>query len=480
MPIPHQPHRIAAAVTPVARLEVRNPYDLTSIATVDQVDWAGVEQALAVADACFRDRACWLPGHERVAILHRTARAMEEQAEALALLATREGGKPLADSRIEVARAIDGVRNCAEVLRSDGGREVPMRATAAAAGRLAFTTHEPIGPVVAISAFNHPLNLAVHQVAPAVAAGCPVIIKPAADTPLSGLRFLELLHAAGLPPALAQGLVTDDLASAEALATDPRVAFLSFIGSARVGWHLRARLAPGTRCALEHGGVAPVLVDQGQDLARVVPALAKGGLYHAGQVCVSVQRVYAHQHIAEPLAVALAAAAERMPVADPAQPDTAIGPLIRPAEVERVAAWVRDAIAGGARCLTGGQPLAPTCYAPTILFDPPADALVSTQEVFGPVICVYPYADADTAIRTANALPFAFQAAVFTRDLEFALSAADRLAASAVMINDHTAFRTDWMPFGGLRQSGLGTGGIPFSFRDMQIEKLIVLRRDRA
>lgn len=478
MTLPHYPHRIAAdGLGAVAQLEVCNPFDLDPIARVDQVDQAGVAQALAIAEDWFRDRTRWVPAHERAAILQRTARAMEGQAEALALLATREGGKPLSDSRVEVARAIDGVRNSAELLRSDGGREVPMRATAAAAGRLAFTTQAPIGPVVAISAFNHPLNLAVHQVAPAVAAGCPVIIKPAPETPLSCLRFLELLHAAGLPPALAQGLVTTDLASAEALATDPRVAWLNFIGSARVGWHLRSRLAPGTRCTLEHGGVAPVLVDRDQDLARVVPALAKGGLYHAGQVCVSVQRVYVHQQLAEPLAVALAAAAERMVVADPSRPETAIGPLIRPAEVTRVEAWVQAAIAGGARCLTGGRALSATCYAPTILFDPPADALVSTQEVFGPVICVYPYTDADAAIAAANALPFAFQAAVFTRDLDFAFATADRLDASAVMINDHTAFRTDWMPFAGLRQSGLGTGGIPYSFRDLQVEKLLVLRR---
>ena len=254
------------------------------------------------------------------------------------------------------------------------------------------------------------------------------------------------------------------------------MAFLSFIGSARVGWHLRARLAPGTRCALEHGGAAPVLVDASADPDAVVPALAKGGFYHAGQVCVSVQRVYAHRSVAQALAQALAEAALALRVDDPRSADTAVGPLIRPSEVQRVEHWVQAAVAGGAGLLSGGEPLSGTCYAPTVLFDPPAAAQVSTQEIFGPVICVYPYDDADAAIAAANGLPFAFQAAVFTNDLRFGLHAAQRLDASAVMVNDHTAFRTDWMPFAGLRQSGLGTGGIPYSFAAMRTEKLIVLK----
>jgi acyl-CoA reductase-like NAD-dependent aldehyde dehydrogenase len=478
MTIPHFEHRIAEPHTPVGRLEVVNPFDLQPIATVDVVDRAGVDRALAIANGLFRNRDTWLPAHERVAILQRTAELMRERAEDLALNAAREGGKPLVDSRVEVARAIDGMRNCAELLRSEGGREIPMGATAASAGRLAFTTHEPIGPVVALSAFNHPLNLAVHQVGPAVAAGCPVVIKPAGDTPLSCLRLIDLLREAGLPAGWAQALLTDDHDTAEALATDPRVAFVSFIGSARVGWHLRSRLAPGTRCALEHGGVAPVIVDRDVDLDEVVPPLAKGGFYHAGQVCVSVQRVYAHRAIADPLARALAEAGAAMPVGDPTRAETAIGPLIRPAEIERVHARVQEAVAGGATLLTGGRPISDTCYAPTVLLDPPEDAGISTEEIFGPVIAVYAYEDPNDALRRANALPFAFQAAIFTRDLKFALQTARRIDASAVMINDHTAFRVDWMPFAGLRQSGLGIGGIPYSFRDMQVEKLLVLRAE--
>ncbi|MEA3277520.1 MAG: aldehyde dehydrogenase family protein [Pseudomonadota bacterium] len=473
---PHFEWMIAERVQPADRLQVINPYDLSPIATVDTLDAEGVDRALAIARVLFRDRDAWLPSHQRIAILARTAELMTERAEPLALEAAREGGKPLTDSRAEVARAIDGVRNCAELLRSEAGREIPMGATAASNGRLAFTTHEPIGVVAAISAFNHPLNLIVHQVAPAVAAGCPVVVKPAEDTPLSCLRFVALLREAGLPDGWAQALVTDGVASAEALATDRRVAFFSFIGSARVGWHLRARLAPGTRCALEHGGAAPVILDRGLDLDAVVPLLAKGGFYHAGQVCVSVQRVFAHREIAEDLARALAGVGSAMRVGDPLSAETDIGPLIRPRETARVHEWVREAVDGGAGLLSGGEPISDTCYPATVLLDPPDAARVSTNEVFGPVICVYPYDDRDDAIRRANALPYAFQAAVFTSDLDFALHVAKRLDASAVMVNDHTAFRVDWMPFAGLRESGLGTGGIPYSFHDMRVEKMLVFR----
>ncbi|MCF7996828.1 MAG: aldehyde dehydrogenase family protein, partial [Chromatiaceae bacterium] len=198
---PHQRHRIATELSPNGLLEVLNPFNLQPIATVDTVDRHGVEQALAVADACYRQRDGWLPDFERMTILRRAAELMATQIEVLALLIAREGGKPLTDARVEAERAVDGLRCCAELPRHSGGREVPMQATAAGAGRWAFSTHEPIGPVVAISAFNHPLNLIVHQVAPAVAAGCPVIIKPAEDTPLSCLRFIDLLREAGLPPA---------------------------------------------------------------------------------------------------------------------------------------------------------------------------------------------------------------------------------------------------------------------------------------
>lgn len=458
---------------------VHAPFDRSEIGAVELADAAAVEQALKTAQGLFRNRAQWLPQPRRIEILDRARQLLLERAEVFAREAAREGGKPLADSRVEIARAADSLRACVEELRTQGGEVVPMNLNAASAQRLALTQTEPIGVVVAISAFNHPVNLIAHQVGPAIAAGCPVIVKPAGTTPLSCFRFVELLHEAGLPPGWCQPLLTESSELASQLAADPRVAFLSFIGSAKVGWNLRAQLAPGARCALEHGGVAPVIVAADADLDVAVPAIAKGGFYHAGQVCVSVQRVFVARGQVDAFCERLVAAAGAMKVGDPLDATTEVGPLIDPEETRRVQEWVDEALAEGAQLLCGGRPLSPTCYPPTVLLEPVSTARVSNREVFGPVICVYAYDDLDDALRQANALPYAFQAAVFTRDLDTALACYRGLDASAVMVNDHTAFRVDWMPFAGLRQSGHGVGGIRHTLHDLQVRKLLVVKSAR-
>jgi len=455
---------------------VNSPYDGSVLAEVATGGGEHVELALSKAYALFRDRDAWLSIPQRIEILTKTADLMRAQHADLALLAASEGGKPLADSRVEVTRAIDGVMLCIDALRSDAGDVIALGRTEATMSRVGFTQKEPIGVVVAVSAFNHPLNLIVHQVAPAVASGCPVIVKPAGDTPLSCIRFVQLLREAGLPNGFCQALITDSNATAEKLVTDKRVAFFSFIGSAKVGWMLKSKLARGTRCALEHGGVAPLLIAGDFDRAAAIAAVLKGGFYHAGQVCVSVQRVYVPNDITESFAKELARNAEQLTVGDPTLASTEVGPLIRPAEVDRVEQWVREACDGGATLLCGGQKLDNNCYAPTVLLNPADDAKISTAEVFGPVVCVYGYDSIDDAIIAANSLPVAFQAAVFSNDIDLATATAKKLDASAVMINDHTAFRDDVMPFAGLRESGLGVGGIPYTFEDMQIDKLIVLK----
>lgn len=457
-------------------VDVHAPYDGAMIATLDAATEETVETALATATRISRDRKQWLSKARRIEILSRTADLIQQQAPVLARLAAQEGGKPMTDSVVEVTRAIDGVRSCIDCLRDNAGREIPMGLDAASAGRLAFTRHEPIGPVVAISAFNHPLNLIVHQVAPAIAAGNPVIVKPAEDTPLSCYRFVQILHEAGLPKEWCQALVVKDVQLATRLVIDPRVAFFSFIGSSTVGWMLRSKLSPGTRCALEHGGAAPVIVAADADLGSVIPLLTKGGFYHAGQVCVSVQRIFCHQKIVNELAGRLAQAAKQLHVGDPLVETTDVGPLIRHREVNRVHEWILEARKTGAKILAGGSTLSESCYSPTVLLNPADDIAVSQREIFGPVVSIYSYANIDEAISKANALPVAFQASVFTRDLDAALYASARLDASAVMVNDHTAFRTDWMPFAGLRHSGLGTGGIPYTFHEMQTEKMTVFR----
>ncbi len=457
-------------------LTVTAPFDNTPIATVETGDLDTVETAFATAHRLFRDRDAWLSSARRVEILDRAAEIMRGRREELAREAAREGGKPLSDSLVEVDRAIDGVRECAEYLRTQRGSGIPMGINPASAGRIAFTVHEPIGVVLAFSAFNHPINLIVHQVCPAVASGCPFVVKPAEATPLSCWRVVSILHEAGLPPEWGQALLVDELATAGAMVSDSRVGFFSFIGSARVGWMLRSRLAPGARCALEHGGAAPVILTADADLDDAVPLLAKGGFYHAGQVCVSVQRVFAERSIVRHLAARLAEAASDMLVGDPISADTDVGPLIREAEVQRIGEWVAEAKEGGAQALSGGEATSATTYAPTVLLDAPAQSRVMTQEIFGPVVCVVPFDHMDDAVARANDLPYSFQASVFTRDLDSAIRAARRLDAAAVMVNDHTAFRVDWMPFAGLRESGLGIGGIPYTMHDMQVEKMVVVR----
>lgn len=457
------------------QIEVTNPYSGECLATADTADAAAVEQALTTAYRLFRDRQNWLPVPKRLAILEKAMGMMQAKADELAYASAQEGGKPLIDSQVEMARCIDSIRHCIDTLRHQTSHPVPMGVNAASQHRMTMMQKEPIGVVVAISAFNHPLNLIAHQVGPAIAAGCPVIVKPAETTPLSCFRLINIFHAAGLPVEWCQTLLTDNHDVAEQLATDKRVGFLSFIGSAKVGWYLRSKLAPGTRCALEHGGIAPVIIDKSANIDTIVPGLAKGSFYHAGQVCVSVQRVYADASIAHKLAEKLADAGNKMLVGDPVSDKTAVGPLIRPSEVERVDSWVQEAINQGAECLSGAKTLPNNCYAPTVLFDPPVDAKVTQHEIFGPVVCIYPVADLDEAIASANDTDFAFQASVYSQDIDQAMYAASRLDASAVMINEHTAFRVDWMPFAGLKHSGHGTGGIAYSMEDMQIDKMIVL-----
>ncbi len=465
-----------AEIPAAGMLEVRSPYDGSLLGKVEQAGPEHVERALANARALYDNRAGWLPRHQRIAVLEKTAELMRRDFDRLVQIAAGEGGKPFPDTVVEVKRAIESVRLAAASAAHDEGEVIPLNNSPMTAGRLAFTQLEPIGPVVAVSAFNHPLNLIAHQVAPAIAAGCPVIIKPAGDTPLSCFALVDLMIEAGLPAAWAVALVTDKTPTATALVTDQRVSFFSFIGSAQVGWMLRGQLSPGTRCALEHGGVAPVIMCADADFEAAVPSLTKGGFYHAGQVCVSVQRVFAPRDRAEGLAASIAAAANKLSVGDPLSEHTEVGPLIRPAEVDRVADWVEEAVSQGAQLLCGGRRLDNHCYAPTVLLDPPSDSKISQQEVFGPVVCVYSYDELQQAIDQANALPFSFQASVFTRAIDQALMVSKSLRGSAIMVNDHTAFRHDGMPFAGLDESGYNVGGIPHSLHDMQIRKMTVIK----
>ena len=420
-------------------------------------------------------RKTLLPVYRRIEILEKTASLVEQRAEEFARKAAEEGGKPLIDSRVELQRAVQGIREAARSLPQLTGREIPMNLTPSSENRMAYTLREPIGVVVAISAFNHPFNLIVHQVIPAVNVGCPVIIKPALTTPISCFNLVHCLYEAGLPEEWCQVILCEN-ELAELLVIDSRVDMFSFVGSAKVGWSLRSKLAPGTRCILEHGGAAPVIVHGDANLSEALPLLAKGGFYHAGQVCVSVQRVYAHQSIVEKLAGGLVEQARALVVGDPLEENTEVGPLILEREVDRIERWVEEARSTGADVLVGGKRFYNICYSPTVILNPADEIDVSTQEIFGPVINIYSYEDPLQAIDRANSLPYSFQAAIFSGELNFALEGAKKLNAAAVMINDHTAFRVDWMPFAGRKVSGLGVGGILPTMLEMTEEKMIVFK----
>ncbi|RBP51193.1 aldehyde dehydrogenase family protein [Arenicella xantha] len=464
----------------MSTIDVHNPYDQKVIKSLTINSSSDVEAAMSRAHKLVSNRDNWLPAHQRVEIFERVIEIMSEQIEELTQLAASEGGKPYMDSKVEVLRAINGVKLAIEHIPQIKGEQIAMGHTASSANRIAYTQREPIGVVCSVSAFNHPLNLIVHQTIPALAVGCPVLIKPAALTPLSCFRFVEILQQAGLPEGWCTALLTSREDS-EKMVCDERVNFFSFIGSAKVGWMLQSKLSAGTRSALEHGGAAPVIVDQSMmqdesDADDMLESLAKGGFYHAGQVCVSVQRVYVQESVARDFAQRLAEKASKLIVGDQLNPKTEVGPLITPKEVDRVATWVEEAKQSGGEILSGGERISDTCYAPTVILDPAEDAKVSQFEVFGPVVCVYSYSDKADAIARANGLPLAFQASVFTKLLDDALDTSNRLNATAVMINDHTAFRVDWMPFGGRDASGIGMGGIPYSMHEMTREKMLVIK----
>ncbi|MGO4770849.1 aldehyde dehydrogenase family protein [Flavobacterium sp. W22_SRS_FK3] len=451
------------------------PYDRSLVKELPLIDKSKIEKILTAAQNLFNDQSKWIPAFKRIEILEKAASIMNDRSEELIHIAISEGGKPYKDSKAEIRRAIKGVKLAAEHIAQLKGEQIPMGLTEASLNRMAFTSKEPIGVVVAVSAFNHPLNLAVHQIATAVAAGCPVIFKPSSNTPLSGLKLAAILKEAGLPEGWLQVVLCDN-ETAELLVTDPRVNFFTFIGSAKVGWSLKSKLAPGTRCALEHGGAAPVIVESDADFSEMIPDLVKGAFYHAGQVCVSVQKIYVNQEICDRFVEEFSQATSKLIVGNPFDEKTDVGSLITPKEVNRVEDWVNEALQSGAKLVVGGKRISDTCFQPTVLFNPSEDSKVSTNEIFGPVVCIYSFTDREEAIKKANSLDVHFQAAVFTQNIDIALETVKKLNATAIMINDNTAFRVDWMPFGGRDASGLGMGGISYTINDMTREKLTVFK----
>ncbi|MCO7225726.1 aldehyde dehydrogenase family protein [Pleionea sp. CnH1-48] len=459
-------------MSPRLQLDVLNPSTGDIIETLCADSLESATQKLATAHKTYQDASQRLPVHQRIAWLTQIAEQLAEQQESFAQTIATEGGKPLKDARVEAARAVAGIHTAIHYLHQNDGTQYPLTDTQSQAPRRAMSSAFPIGPVLAFSAFNHPLNLIVHQVIPALAAGCPCVIKPAPDTPLSCLNFVKLMWQVGVPKHYIDVVITADLNIAQALIDNLTEGFFSFIGSAKVGWQLRAKLNPGVRCALEHGGIAPSVVTESADLKRAIPDIVKGAFYHAGQVCVSTQRLYVHSSRQQEVLQQLVEATQQLHICDARDPKTDVGPLIRSKEVTRLTEWIEEAKNNQCEVVLGGKAINAHFFEPTILLNPDKNLKVSQAEVFGPVLCIYTYEHLEEAIQQANDTPFAFQASVYSHNIQQIEQCYQQLNAAAVMVNEHTAFRDDAMPFAGLKHSGLGIGGIPYTIDDMQFQKM--------
>ncbi len=456
--------------------EVTSPNDQSLLTRVQYATAEDIARLLGTLPAAKKTVAA-LSKRDRARILSSVSRKVAEARESFAWLISSEGGKPLRDARVEVDRAVATLELCAEEVLRNHGETIPLDRAAAGKNHTAFTTRDPIGAVVAISAFNHPLNLLCHQVGCALAAGCPVVLKPAPATPLCAFKLEELFAAAGLPPG-ALTVVHAEVPEIETLISSDRVDYVSFIGSPQVGWSLRRKIAPGTRISLEHGGQAPAIVRADADIGAAVTALTKGSFYHSGQVCISTQRIFVEETVYRTFLEQFRASAEALVVGPATDEATDLGPLIRPREVQRIQAWIEEATRAGATLECGNRASGKIkqFLAPTILTNVPRDVTLMREEVFGPVVCVNPYADEAELLEYLNSNDYKFEAAVFTADLTRALEIAGALSTMTVVINNHTAFRVDHMPFGGHKLSGLGMGGVRYAIEDMTRLKQIIIK----
>jgi acyl-CoA reductase-like NAD-dependent aldehyde dehydrogenase len=454
--------------------EVRSPYDGSAVGRVARGDAALVDRAAVAAREAFE--AGGFPQHERAAVLDRAAALARERLDELALTIAAEAGKPLKTARAEAARCADTLAFSAVEARRLNGATVPMEASAAGAGKLGIVLRVPYGVVGAISPFNFPLNLVAHKLGPALAAGNAVVLKPAGQTPLSALNLAEILVEAGLPPGWLSVIPGPGAEVGNAIVEHELTRALSFTGSAAVGWGIRARV-PHKKVNLELGSNAPLIVHADGDWEAAADKARLHAFSHAGQSCISIQRVLVHEEVADAFTERLVANAESLRVGDPLDPETDVGPLIAPADRDRVKGWIDEAVAGGAELLSGGELVDEgRCLTPTLLASPPREAKVWCEEIFGPVATIDRYADFAEALRLANDSRFGLQAGVFTRDVGRALEAARALEFGGVLINEVPTFRADQMPYGGVKDSGNTREGPAYAVRELTEERLVTLQ----
>ena len=470
------------AVTPVvidgepvlgaASFEVRAPYGDHLLGSVPKLDAADVDRAVAAARRAMREDP--LPQWRRAEILDRAAALLAERAGDVAVAVALEAAKPIRTARGEVERAVGTLQFSAAVARTLTGETVPLEASSVGAGKLGFVLRVPVGVVGAIAPFNFPLNLVAHKLGPAVAAGCAVVLKPASQTPFSSILLARIFADAGLPPGYLHVVTGGGGTVGNAIVDHPDIALITFTGSPDVGWGIRAR-APRKRVGLELGNNAPVILEADGDWRAAVAKIRLAGFAHAGQSCISTQRVLVHESIADEVAAALAEAVSTLVVGDPMDEATEVSSLISVAERDRVAGWVQEAKDAGAVIATGGTIDDAGVLAPTVIADAAPDLKVCALEVFGPVVAITRYSTFDEALALANDTRYGLQAAVFTSDVSKALRAVRTLDFGGVLVNEVPTWRADQMPYGGLRDSGNTKEGPAWSVREMTEERMVIL-----
>ena len=451
--------------------EVKSPFDGAVVATVSKPTKADIEAATSAADEAFEETRK-LPVHVRSEALSHISKRLAERADEVAESIAREGGKPLKWAKVEAAHAVSTFQWAAEVLRADDGEIMRLDTEAALGTRLGLIRRFPLGPVLAITPFNFPVNLVAHKVAPALAVGAPIVVKPATATPLGALLLGELFSETDLPKKMMSVLPISG-SEAGGLVTDDRYAKISFTGSSEVGWNMRSE-APKKAITLELGGNAGVIIHSDADLERAAQRVAFGGYYQAGQSCISVQRVLVHSNVADNFNELLVREVSKLKNGDPLDPETDVGPVIDHDSLERISQWVDEAVQAGAEILVGGKREDPF-YAPTVLANTESSMKVRCEEIFGPVVTVSTYDDFEAAIKEVNNSKYGLQAGVFTNDVNRLMAAWRDLEVGGVIANDVASFRADQMPYGGSKDSGAGREGLRYAMGEMTEPRIMVL-----
>jgi acyl-CoA reductase-like NAD-dependent aldehyde dehydrogenase len=449
--------------------DVIDPYQKKRIASIFLASAEQVALAIDETVSSFQ-KTKTLDSYTRSEILRQIAAGISDRREEFAQTLSREAGKPITDARVEVSRAVFTFQTASEEAKRIGGEVIPLDLLKGFEKRFGMTRRVPLGPILAITPFNFPLNLVAHKVAPAIAAGNSILLKPALTTPLSSLLLADVISKTAFPPG-AFNVVPCEVDAIYQAVIDDRIKMLTFTGSGKVGWILKEK-ARKKKVVLELGGNAGVLVHHDADLEYAAGRCVAGGFSYAGQTCISVQRIYVHEKVYDLFLGNLVEKVKALRVGDPSLETTQVGPLINPAALERTESWVREAVKEGAECLTGGKAVGPV-FLPTVLTGTKPEMKVNCNEVFAPLVTVAPYSEIDQAIRKINQSDFGLQAGLFTKNIDHIFTAFQELEVGGVLVNDVPTFRIDHMPYGGVKDSGQGREGVKYAIEEMTELKLL-------